>query len=129
MQSFRGPASSAYGITYVDDFLWLSASRSTLYKLTTTGFVVKSFILPNPRVYSGLCWKAPYLWIANGRAVQQITQSGSVIESFPVTGYSEGVSWDASYLWYSAGTWIYRAEVKFTAVAPASLGKVKTLYR
>ncbi|NIT36276.1 MAG: hypothetical protein GTN49_07225 [candidate division Zixibacteria bacterium] len=36
------------------------------------------------------------------------------------------------YVWYTAGrtdAWIYKARVSFTRVAPASLGRVKALYR
>ena len=129
LRSFEGPASPSNGITYGGDFLWLSVNRSILYKLTTTGSVVNTFYLPAPRTYTGLCWDAPYLWIASYRWISQITQLGSVVESFPVTGQLWSVSSDGSYLWYSTNNWVYQVKVNFAAVVPASLGRVKALFR
>ena len=129
IRSFERPV-YGYGIAYGEGFLWYS-STSYVYKLTVNGSLVSSFRLPTTS-HRGMCWDAPYLWTAsNGtRMIYQITQRGSVVDSISTAPNNPyGVTWDGSYLWYTAAGWVYKARVDFTAVAPASLGQIKTLYR
>ena len=129
IRSFEKPVDS-YGITYGEGFLWYS-SKSYVYKLTVNGSGVSSFRLPTAS-HRGICWDAPYLWTAsNGsQMIYRITQTGSVVDSISIAPNNPwGVTWDGSYLWYTANYYVYQVSISHTPVAPASLGKVKAIYR
>jgi len=130
IRSFEGPSYPGYGITNGEGFLWYSTATYT-YKMNITASLISSFRLPASR-HRGLCWDEPYLWTAdNGtRRIFQITQTGSVVDSFSINENPYGVTKDGSYLWYSASNnWVYKTKLCYTAVEPASLGRVKAVYR
>ncbi|MEE9457702.1 MAG: hypothetical protein V3W11_11195 [bacterium] len=111
------------------------ASSPWVYRLTVNGSVVASFRTPGVTV-AGLCYDAPYLWLADGAAaagaVYMVTTSGSVVTSIPRSGQRPyGISWDGKYVWYTdyASNWVYRMTVAMTSVAPASFGRIKATYR
>jgi glycosidase len=136
--SWSGPA-SGYGITSDGTYLyWSTTSSDMMYVLTTTGSVVRSFTQPGG--FPGGCdYVAPgYLWLCNWSGspfIYYCTTMGSVIDSFSTPGAARpsGVTWDGNYVWYHeySGTTgpVFRATVNFTNVAPASVGKVKALFR
>ena len=117
------------GVAYGEGFLWYSTG-SEIYKLLVDGSIVESFKTPKVGA-TGVCWDDPNLWLAVYPAgtIYKITQTGSIIGSTQTKGNPYGVSWDGSYLWYTAIGWVYKAKVNFTSIAPASLGRVKALYR
>lgn len=127
-------SSGGDGITYGEGCLWY-ADSPWIYRLTVNGSVMGSFRAPSAYVY-GLCWDAPYLWLSDpgttSGSIFQITTTGSVVRSIPRPGQRPvGVTWDGKYIWYTnpADQWVYRMTVTMTGVAPASLGRVKALYR
>lgn len=136
--SFTGPA-SGYGITSDGTYLyWSTTSSDRMYVLTTTGSVVRSFTQPGG--FPGGCdYVAPgYLWLCNWSGspfLYYCTTMGSVIDSFSTPGAARpsGVTWDGNYVWYhqysTDPALCFRAKVNFTGIAPASLGKVKALFR
>lgn len=108
-----------------------------LYTMTTTGSVVRSFRQPGT-FPGGVDYVAPgYLWLTNWSGsplLYYCTTMGSVIDSFSTPGCARpsGVTWDGNYVWYhdySSPNLCIRAKVNFTGIAPASLGKVKALFR
>lgn len=121
------------GVTFGEGFLWLTGNDHRIYKITTTGSIVTSFIISavNP---CGICYYDGELWLVNSNfwAIVQATTSGSFIESYNIPHEPYGVTCEGNYIWYSdlKSGWIYKMYPYSTnAVAPASLGKVKALYR
>lgn len=105
-----------------------------VYRLNTNGSVVGSFPSPGARV-AGLDYDLPYIWLAddfqNGK-VYLVDRGGKVIFRDTIPGVCpRGVAWGAGYLWVTA--WytraVYKVEMPNVALAPASLGRVKALYR
>jgi len=126
---FSAPSRRGYGITYDGYYLWYSDSIY-IYKLTTMGIVLKSFKPPAADI-AGVCSDMPYLWLAGYSTynIYQLTQSGSIADSFLIKQKAMGITWDTSYVWYAGEEWVYKMKANFTSIAPASLGRVKALYR
>jgi len=126
---FPAPSKRGYGITYDGYYLWYS-DGIYIYKLTNTGSVIKSF-KPLTADVAGVCSNLPYLWLAGYSAynVYQLTQNGSIADSFAINQKAMGIAWDDSYVWYAGEEWVYKMKPNFTSIAPASLGRVKALYR
>jgi len=138
-RSFSGPA-AGYGLTSNGPYLWYSsATARRIYQMTTTGSLVRSFSPPGSFA-GGIDYANGYLWFADwpssGGRLYYMTTTGSVIDSFPTPGAQRpaGCTWDGTYVWYHHYTmaqtgWCFRAKVIFSGVAPASLGKVKALFK
>lgn len=141
LASFAGPA-PGYGITSDGTYLWYSCAltRNTVWQLTTTGSVIGSFGGPG-RWCSGLDWDPRgYLWVADApyggvTGIYRVTTNGSVVESYsplPVAFQPVGCAWDGSYVWYCdfwPPLYVYQMDTVVTSVEPASIGKVKALFR
>ena len=139
MGSFRGPA-RGYGITYDGRYLWYSSpdAGNMVWQLTTAGSVVSSF--KGPGSYNGgLDWDSRgYLWLCDwpgsGGGVFRMTTVGSVVESYrpiPAGRRPSGCAWDGNYVWYCTynSRYVYQLDTVITSIVPASLGKVKALFR
>jgi hypothetical protein len=122
--------------------VWLADdAASRLWNLTSTGSLVASISIPFNHVH-GLALDrdtpgGPYLFAVTRTTDPHVYalaySSGSIINSFQApVAYPWGLTWDGSYLWTinSTNHFIYRFVAhEYEAIAPASLGKVKTLYR
>ena len=128
IRSFKGPGIISGGVAFGEGFIWYT-SGPVVFKLTPNGTVVKSFELPGG--LHGINWYASNLWIADWSKgkIYQTTEAGRIIESITPVGRPYGVTWDGSYLWYTANRYVYQAHISPTSIAPASLGRVKALYR
>jgi hypothetical protein len=109
-----------------------------LRRHTTTGSIVSSFSVPAPITLAcDLGWDGVYLWAPDSRGyIYRLTTAGAVVASFDPPGRrTSGCTFDGAYLRLSAypgsGPWyIYRIDVgPLQAVAPASFGQVKALFR
>jgi sugar lactone lactonase YvrE len=146
VSSFPGPA-RGQGITSDGRFLyWSTTYAERVYVLTTTGSVVRYFTQP-PRHPGGCDYVAPgYLWLCDwylfAERIYYCTTRGSLVDSFRTPGAPRirpsGVTWDGNYVWYhhykyelQEPAYVYRARVTFsgTGVEPASVGRVKALFR
>jgi hypothetical protein len=135
------PNSYTYGLTWDGQYLWTSdavSSGNMLRRHTTTGSVVSSFGVPQPiSLACDLGWDGAYLWAPDSRGhIYRLTTTGTVVASFPPPGKrTSGCAFDGAYLRLSAypgsGPWyIYKIDVgPAPAVAPASFGQVKALFR
>ena len=118
------------GVAYGGGFLWLAAH--IIYKITPGGSIVTTFRVStiNP---CGICYHDDKLWIidSNIGAVVHATTTGSLIESYSTLHDPYGVTCEGEYIWYSdlKSGYVYKMLPITTAVAPASLGKVKAIYR
>jgi len=124
------------GIAYDGTYIWVQGgptSTQYIYRMSTTGSIYSSF--PAQGNYMGaIDYAAGYFWSMAGPSsstAYKLTTAGSVVDSFagPVTP-SYGSSFDGTYFWttnYGNG-WVYKMQ-DVEDVAPASLGRVKALYR
>jgi hypothetical protein len=139
--SFAAP-SNGYGVTYDGEHLWYSTAGSHywnyVYKLTTKGSVVSSFQAPHGKGYlnKDIDWGDSCLWLAQsssaGGFIYQMTTAGSVVFSIFLQGREPtGVAWDGKRVWFADGgnDWVYQISWSGVDVAPASIGKVKALFR
>lgn len=148
--SFRvpSPLTVPQGLTFGGGYLYIADMyNSRILKTTTTGSVAGSI---DPKVFSikGLAWDAdtaggPYLFACVMDAKHTIHRinpsSGSVVKSFDgpkFTGNIIGLAWDGKYLWASQNymgqdmyAFQFIAYEPYVGVAPATLGKIKALYR
>jgi hypothetical protein len=123
---------TGYGITFGEEVLWYTQG-TFVFKVTTNGSIMRSFAAPGLSV-TGIFWDDPNLWLVNSnlRTFFLVNQNGSILDSVGAPkGRPYGITWDDSYLWYSTedNRYVYKMKVSLTAIAPASLGKVKALYR
>lgn len=139
--SFPAP-SYGQGLAYAGDYLWYSTAGNHywnyVYKLTTGASVVSSFQAPHGKglLNKGLDWDGQYLWLAQagvgGGNILRMTTSGSIVSSLYLPVYKPtGVAWDGSCVWMAddVSEWVYQLTWTEVAVEPASLGRVKALYR
>ena len=156
VRSFPVPpgAAVANGIDFDDGApsrpIWLSDFAAwRLWNLTSTGSVVKSLRITfggiNGLAYDRDTAGGPYLFVGTRMAPPMIyalnPSSGSVRFSFEAPVYQSslsGLAWDGSYLWTAENLknspncgWVFQfvGHEPYAAVAPASLGKVKALFR
>ncbi len=142
------PFTVPQGLTFGGGYLYIADMyQSRILKTTTTGSVVSSI---NPGVFAikGLAWDGdtaggPYLFACETNAKHTIHQinpsSGSVVKSFDGPAFAGniiGLAWDGTYLWACqnyAGQNMYAfrfiAYEPYVGISPASLGKIKSLYR
>lgn len=139
--SFAAPA-NGQGITFDGEHLWYSTAGNHywnyVYELTTTASVLSSFQAPHGKGFlnKGIDWGGEYLWLGQGGYaggyVYQMTTAGSVVYSIFMAGRRPtGVSWDGEDVWFADGVsdWVFKMTWSGDAVAPASLGKVKALFK
>jgi hypothetical protein len=150
--SFNGPYPAGIrlnGLTWSgSSFFTASFDSKTVYELTSAGSVVNSFNLPIDGV-KGLAWGADYLWAVvadpyggyyDDYVVYKLTATGTVVASYPyeldTATYVGGACWgrdDQESLListYSGNQYIY--EIGFAedaTVTPASIGRIKAIYR
>jgi len=132
------------GLTFVDTghMYYTEQYGQGLYLLhPITGSIYSSYKLafkPNDLAYDSS--GRGYLWVTSSgdRAVYKCTLTGSPVASFSAAAYEypQGCGFDGNYLWVGCGNpmegrnYIVQFDVRSDpAVAPASLGRVKALYR
>lgn len=138
ISSFAAPDPS--GIAWDGSRLWvMSLYGGTVRQYTTGGSVVSSFNVAPINAGYDMAWDGSYLWCANRPSagpnyIFRFTTQGSVVASFAAPGtFTTGCGCDGRYLWLSdnSGTKrVYRVDAELTPhVAPASVGRVKALFR
>lgn len=133
-------AAAWYGLAFDGTYLWGSnAVTQVITKLTTTGSVITTFKPPGS-FCGDMDWDGSHLWLcdwpSSGAGLYRMTTTGSVVESYvpppgPTTRPS-GCCWDGNYLWflsYTAPRYVYQMDTVTTSILPASVGKIKSIYR
>jgi len=142
--SFTAPGSYPYGAAFRQtSFLaylyYTDRVGKKLYRMNAlTGSVYASYSLsfsPGDCAYDA----GGFMWITepSARLVRKCTLTGSAVDSFSVAayGYPGGCGFDGTYVWIGIGYPLHRImqfEVSGgsdSSVAPASLGKVKAVFR
>ena len=116
--------------------LWWYASRDRIYKILATGSILSSFYHPG-RDFGGLDYADGYLWAVDRGMSQicQLTEGGSLVSSIQrppgIYGITRTSGAGPAYIWYTdiPTRYVYQITAGYTPVAPASLGKIKALYR
>jgi hypothetical protein len=116
------------GVAWEGPYLWCGPA-----KVTTGGSFVASFRRPF-KMETDQGWYGHKLWLGGpGNHMYNVTTGGSVAASFPVPGggAAEGTAFDGEYLWVinRDNKWVYRIDIDVVGVDPASMGKVKAIYR
>jgi sugar lactone lactonase YvrE len=95
------PQGTFDGITFDGQSLWLSSRwPATLYSLSITGDVLKSFPAPSDYPF-GLAFDGQFLWLADGTdRIFKLTPDGANLGHFDVpTDFPGGITWDGRNLW------------------------------
>jgi len=123
------------GITWDGEYIWTDGGWffKRQLKYTTAGTLVATFPM-TVDVCSDMAYYKRQLWYYGGWGlVYGVTLNGSVVASFPApSGSCRAVGFDGEYLWTADRNrpqYIYKVDVEVVGVAPASLGKVKALFR
>ncbi len=122
------------GLTEEGSYLWLTDGNA-FRRITTTGSTVSSFTTSFVPLDPG--FGGSVLFVGSGDPVHMIyklSTSGSVVASVPPpVNWPRGCAFDGVYLWVSttANHYIYKMDAGSltTDVAPASLGRVKALFK
>jgi hypothetical protein len=124
-------------VSWDGQYLWTDErlSEVTAGKYTTAGSLVGTFSVPgkwgtDAAYYNDQLWYGttyPYDTVFGG------VIGGDVVASFAAPGGScYAVGFDGEYLWTADRNkpqYIYKVDIEVVGVAPASVGKVKALYR
>ncbi len=137
--SFPGPSTSSWGVAFRDagagSYYIYYTALSRLYRMNaTTGSVYASYSLPfSP---TDLAFDAAHncLWVgdSSGGRIRQMSLTGSNIASFAIGIPPFGVAFDGTYVLAGVSSPTHRIniyEVGGAGIAPASLGRVKALFR
>jgi hypothetical protein len=122
------------GIAWDGEYIWTDGGRfKSQLKYTTAGTLVATFPM-TVDVCSDMAYYKRQLWYYGGWGlVYGVTLNGSVVASFPApSGSCRAVGFDGEYLWTADGNrpqYIYKVDIEVMGVTPASLGKVKALFR
>jgi DNA-binding beta-propeller fold protein YncE len=150
--SFRYPsgATRGSGLAFDGSSLYFADyDASRIWRLTTAGSVLATLptaiTKPWGLAYDDKTPGGPFLWLADHpfgsgpqSKIYKLTTAGSVVDSanWPITGTGAcGLDFDGTYLWginnvYPQPNYAYRMVfVSDAAVAPASVGRIKALFR
>ncbi|MGD8719380.1 MAG: hypothetical protein PVH29_11245 [Candidatus Zixiibacteriota bacterium] len=108
-----------------------NAPRSNAYKINGGGSAVSSFTVNQPGATYGITKQGDYFWFPTDSAdVYKTRPNGSVVASFKTIASLHDCTYANKKLWVSFGDEIFCFDVSNApAVAPASIGKIKALYR
>jgi hypothetical protein len=122
-------------VTWDGLYLWTDTpDHRYAEKVSTAGSVVARKPMPL-EMASDAAYYRRQLWYYGGDGlVYGVTLNGSVAASFPAPGGScDGAAFDGEYLWTLGGTsypqYVYKVDIGVVGVAPASVGRVKALFR
>lgn len=128
-------ASNPYGITWDGTYLWWLGSDDVFRQCTSSGSIIRTFTASPITNGRDLGWDGRYLWCPDSTRdyVYRLTTVGSITASFRAPGgLTYGCTYDGKYLWVtdiSTPRYAYRIDIGYTSIAPASLGKVKAIFR
>jgi hypothetical protein len=125
-------------ISWDGEYLWTdersSGEETKAGKYTTAGSLVGTFAVPqawrtDAAYYNNQLWTGG----PNDNVYGMNIGASTFVASFAAPGGScAAVGFDGEYLWTADRNkpqYIYKVDIEVVAVAPASVGKIKTLYR
>jgi hypothetical protein len=133
-------ALSPNGVAWDGQYIWwASYVGGRFYKCRPSGSVLSSWRVSKITDSGDLAWDGIYLWCADlgSGYVYRLTKAGSISRSFKAPGdETYGCAFDGKYLWLSdtpgeTATTFFKVDIEYSgpAVAPASVGRVRALFR
>ncbi|MEE8638787.1 MAG: hypothetical protein V3T41_00090, partial [bacterium] len=130
-------------VVFDGSYYWVTepdADESKVYKLNNSGAVLASFIVNRTGRANGICKQGDFLWLSlddfhgNFYGACKARPNGSIAASFSnrrFTQFTYDCTFDGKYLWLvTYNKMVYCCDVSNApAVAPASVGRIKALYR
>jgi hypothetical protein len=108
-------------------YLWVDN-----YKYTVGGSLIGSMPEPFP-LGRDTAWDGSCLWSGGGIGLCRITTYGSIMASFATPSYPFAVTFDGQHIWaqmiLNGQYWTFQYDIDMTAIEPASVGRVKALFR
>ena len=109
-------------------------SRLYTHRLSNGSIVNSNSLVYNTRCDCAYDWRNNLVWIGYANRICAVAPSGAPVASFSSpAGSPRGLTYTNAYLWIACNSngFIYRVHCpkNFTAVAPASLGKVRAIFR
>ena len=135
---------SIHGVYYDGVSFWVTdpdESGSYVYRLNESGVPLSSFKVNQPGDANGVCKQADFLWFSidyyggpSFYGAYKARPNGSVVASFrprEFGQYSYDCTFDGEYLWVVSDSFmVFCVDVSNApAVLPASVGRIKALYR
>jgi hypothetical protein len=126
------------GICFDGSNNWVSTSLtagSKVYKLSDRGVPITAFTLNGAGDICCLTKQGDFFWFGiyiedSFRGFYKTRPDGSVVASFETPGRPGDCTFENKHLWAEISNWIICYDVSNApAVAPASIGKVKALFR
>lgn len=105
---------------------------SVAFKLDGNGSPISSFTVKRPGPAYGLTKQVDFFWFVVGgyMSAYKTRSNGSVVASFATLGTASDCTYENKHLWVSTGSTITCYDVSNApAVLPASVGRVKALFR
>ena len=110
------------GLTFDGNYLWYtglvsdgSTYKNKIYKMTTSGVNVDSFLGPgHASILTGLAYDGNYLWHAKNYddTIYKLTLSGNEELDFPAPdGTQTDLAWDGDYLWLATWGTIHQIDI------------------
>jgi hypothetical protein len=115
---------------------WVCAAKevgSQIYKLDDQGYPVSSFTLKEPGGTCGIAKQGDFFWFSiflGYDGAYKTRANGSVVASFKTLGTPFDCTYENKHLWISLGSKVFCYDISNApAVAPASVGRIKALFR
>ncbi len=133
------PAGVGFSSVYFDNKNdWISNPEETgseVFKLDNEGHPISSFTLNKPGDTSGITKQADFFWFTMSlyggfHGACKSRANGSIVASFETYEIPFDCTYENKHLWVSSSNTVYCYDVSNApAVAPASVGRVKALFR
>jgi hypothetical protein len=127
---------NVWGVFYDGRNDWVcdfEEAGSKVYKLGAGGTPISSFTINKPGLAWGFTKQADFFWFTVSGAycgAYKSRENGSVVASFEAYGTPSDCTYERKRLWISVGCTVFCYDVSNApAVAPASAGRVKALFR
>jgi hypothetical protein len=133
----RLPGNVGFSGVYFDNYNdWIPRGEETgskIYKIDDLGSPISSFTLNRPGRTYGITKQGDFFWFTiwdSYNGAYKTRPNGSVVASFESPGLPFDCTYENNHLWVSSGSTISCYDVSNApAVLPASVGRIKALFR
>lgn len=112
LSQWQYPGPQAWGMTFDGTHLWINDfAEKKVYQMTTTGTVVSSFTIPDPKGGAkGIAWDGQALCIMGwtSSTIYRVDKQGKLINTIEIESGGGGLAWDGTAFWVPGGLGIRR---------------------